>query len=255
MRVNDRLSRVWTPMATVVVAAALLVTLVIGVGSSQAAKPKEPSWVLHGPYSPSLEPANFITTVNNRYFPLKPGTAFHYQGFKDAASQTDDMVVTHQKKQILGITCTVVRDTVSENGKPIERTFDWYAQDKQRNVWYMGEDSFELKNGRFARADDSWKSGVNGAKPGIIMRGNPRPGNVYRQEYYPRFALDQARVLGFKASMKVPQGTYNRPLATVEWSPTDPQLERKYYAAGIGEIQEQVVAGGHEGFKLVTVTH
>jgi hypothetical protein len=236
-------------------APAVLAVLVIGVGSSHAAKPKEPSWVLHGPYSPSVEPANFITTVDNRYFPLKPGTTFHYEGYKDAVSQVDDMVVTHQKKRILGITCTVVRDTVSQHGKPIERTFDWYAQDKQGNVWYMGEDAFELKNGRFARADDSWKSGVNGAKPGIIMRGNPRPGDVYRQEYYPRgAAMDQARVLGATTSIKVPQGTYKRALATVEWSPIEPQLEKKYYAAGVGEIREQVVAGGNEAFQLVSVT-
>jgi hypothetical protein len=236
-------------------ALAVLAVLVIGVGSSHAAKPKEPSWVLHGPYSPSVEPANFITTVDNRYFPLKPGTTFHYEGYKDAVSQVDDMVVTHQKKRILGITCTVVRDTVSQHGKPIERTFDWYAQDKQGNVWYMGEDAFELKNGRFARADDSWKSGVNGAKPGIIMRGNPRPGDVYRQEYYPRgAAMDQARVLGATTSIKVPQGTYKRALATVEWSPIEPQLEKKYYAAGVGEIREQVVAGGNEAFQLVSVT-
>jgi hypothetical protein len=237
-------------------ALAVLAVLVIGVGSSHAAKPKEPSWVLHGPYSPSVEPANFITTVDNRYFPLKPGTTFHYEGYKDAVSQVDDMVVTHQKKRILGITCTVVRDTVSQHGKPIERTFDWYAQDKQGNVWYMGEDAFELKNGRFARADDSWKSGVNGAKPGIIMRGNPRPGDVYRQEYYPRgAAMDQARVLGATTSIKVPQGTYKRALATVEWSPIEPQLEKKYYAAGVGEIREQVVAGGNEAFRLASVTH
>jgi hypothetical protein len=236
-------------------AIALLAMLVLGVGLAHGARPKEPSWALHGPYSPSIDPANFVSTVDNRYFPLKPGTAFHYGGYKNAASQTDDAVVTHQKKRILGITCTVVRDTVSQHGKPIERTFDWYAQDKQGNVWYMGEDSFELKNGRFVRADDSWKSGVNGAKPGIIMRGNPRPGDVYRQEYYPGAALDQARVLGVIPRMKVPQGSYKRALATVEWSPLDSQLEKKYYAAGVGEIQEQVVAGGHEGFKLVSVTH
>jgi hypothetical protein len=84
-------------------------------------------------------------------------------------------------KRILGIRSTVVRDTVSQHGKPVERTFDWYAQDKHGNVWYMGEDSLELKGGHFVRASDSWKSGVDGAKPGIIMRGHPRAGDVYRR--------------------------------------------------------------------------
>jgi hypothetical protein len=120
----------------------------------------------------------------------------------------------------------------------------------------MGEDSLELKNGRFVRASDSWRAGVNGAEPGIILEGHPRAGDVYRQEYYrPGGALDQARVLRERPTVVVPSGTYERSLATVEWSPVEPQLEKKWYAAGIGEIREQVVQGGHEGFKLVSVTH
>jgi hypothetical protein len=143
-----------------------------------------------------IRPANFVDKIDNRYLPLEPGTAFHFRGYSGKSVQTDDMVVTRQTKRILGIRCTVVRDTVSEHGKPVERTFDWYAQDKQGYVWYLGEDSLELKNGRFVRASDSWQSGVKGAKPGIIMQGSPRPGDVYRQEYYPPAgALDQARVL------------------------------------------------------------
>jgi hypothetical protein len=226
------------------------------VGSSSAASRTPPGWALRGTYSPTIHPANFVRTIDNRYFPLKPGTAFHYRGYSGQTTQTDDMVVTHRTKQILGITCTVVRDTVSEHGKPVERTFDWYAQDKQGNVWYMGEDSLELKNGRFVRASDSWESGVNGAKPGIIMQGKPQQGDVYRQEYNPPGgALDQALVLQAKTTVKVPYGTYERPLSTIEWSPVEPQLEKKYYAAGLGEIQEQVVQGAHERFDLVSITH
>jgi hypothetical protein len=161
-----------------------------------------------------------------------------------------------ETKEILGVRCTVVRDTVSERGKAIERIFDWYAQDRQGNVWYMGEDSLELKNGRFVRASDSWRSGVRGAKPGIIMRGHPRAGDVYRQEYYPPGgALDQARVLGRGATVKVPYGLVARPLVTIEWSPVEPQFEKKYYESGVGEIKEQVVRGQHEQFQLVSVTH
>jgi hypothetical protein len=105
---------------------------------------------------------------------------------------------------------------VSEHERPVERTFDWYAQDKHGNVWYMGEDSLELKHGRFVKASDSWQSGVNGAKPGIIMPGNPQPG---------------------------------------EFSPLEPQTEKKYYVSGVGEVAERVVKGHHERFQLVSVTH
>ena len=153
----------------------LLCVLVIGVSSSSAAPPSAPSWVLRGTYSPSIDPANFVRTVDNRYFPLKAGTTFHFVGAREAAAQTDDMVVTGQTKRVLRVVCTVVRDTVSEHGQPVERTFDWYAQDTQGNVWYMGEDSLERKNGHFVRARDSWQAGVNDAKPGIIMQAIQNP--------------------------------------------------------------------------------
>jgi hypothetical protein len=232
----------------------LTATLVMGVGASTAAKPKPPSWAVHGHYAPRIDPANFVDRVDNRWFPLEPGTAFVYRGVKEGIPQVDEMVVTRQRKMILGVSCTVVRDTVFQHGKPIERTFDWYAQDKRGNVWYMGEDSLERQNGRLVRASDSWQAGVNGAKPGIIMQGNPKRGEVYRQEYYPPGgALDQARVLGRNGSVKVPFGSFRRALVTVEWSPVEPQFEKKYYVAGIGEVREFVTAGGHEGFDLVSV--
>ena len=60
---------------------------------------------------------------------------------------TDVEVVTHRTKRILGVRSTVVRDTVSSRGKAIERTFDWYAQDRDGNVWYMGEETLELQHG------------------------------------------------------------------------------------------------------------
>ena len=159
-------------------------------------------------------------------------------------------------KRILGIRCTIVRDTVSEHGHAVERTFDWYAQDRAGNVWYMGENSLELRHGRLVRASDSWESGVNGAKPGIIMPGHPRAGEAYRQEYYPPGeALDEARVVGIQTSVTVPYGTFERPLVTLERSPLEPQTEKKYYVRGVGEVKGKVVKGHHEEFELVRVTH
>jgi hypothetical protein len=211
---------------------------------------------IHGKYSPSIDPANFVATIDNPYWPLRPGTAFHYEGVRGTTRQTDDEVVTHQTKQILGVTCTVVRDTVFEHGAPVERTFDWYAQDRQGNVWYMGEDSLELKHGHFVKASDSWQSGVNGAQPGIIMPGNPQPGDAYRQEYYPPGeALDEARVLGLNGSVKVPYGRFTGVLVTSERSPLEPQTEQKYFAPGLGEVEERVVKGHHEEFQLASVTY
>jgi hypothetical protein len=210
---------------------------------------------VHGKYAPKIDPANFVAGIDNRYLPYKPGTTFRFEGVRGKTPQTDVEVVLHRTRRILGVRSTVVRDTVSEHGRAIERTDDWYAQDKQGNVWYMGEDAFELKHGRFVKASDSWQSGVNGGKAGIIMPAQPRPGDAYRQEYYPPGkALDQARVLRLDGRLTVPDGTFSNVLVTSERSPLEPQTERKYYAPGVGEIAERVVKGHHEEFKLVSVT-
>lgn len=242
--------------------AALAVGAASGVASSSstaaASTSAPPSKLapIHGPYNPDIDPANFVARIDNRYLPFIPGTGFYFKGVRGTTPQTDDEVVTHQTKRILGIECTVVRDTVSEHGKTVERTFDYYAQDKQDNVWYMGELSLEKQHGRLVKASDSWEGGVNGGKPDIIMPGHPRRGDAYRQEYYPPGkALDQARVVGHRGSVKVPDGTFKRPLVTSERSPLEPQTEKKYYVAGIGEVKEQVVKGHHEAFELISVTH
>jgi hypothetical protein len=211
---------------------------------------------IHGTYAPKIDPAKFVSKIDNRYLPYKPGTRFRLEGVRGTTRQSDDAIVMHHTKRILGVRSTVVRDTVAEHGRAVERTYDWYAQDKQGNVWYMGEDAFELKHGHFVKASDSWKSGVNGAKPGIIMPAHPRPGDAYRQEYYPPGkALDEARVLRLSGRLTVPYGSFKGVLVTSERSPLEPQTEKKYYAPGVGEIAERVVKGHHEEFKLVSVTH
>lgn len=247
-----------------------LLTLAGGCGSSgggstsstsaSSATTSAPSLApVKGAYSPAIDPANFVTTIDNRYFPLQPGTAFHYKGLAEDGKtpQTDNEVVTDQTKMILGVRCTAVRDTVSSHGHPIERTFDFYAEDSSGNVWYMGEDARDLHNGRFVKAKDSWQSGVNGAQPGIIMPGSPQQGDAYRQEYYPGHAMDQSRVIGSGRHVTVPAGSYKNALFTEETAPSvDPGVaERKWNVAGIGVVREKVVSGNHERLWLVSVTH
>jgi hypothetical protein len=244
------------PLGSIAAATGALALLTAGSGAAASTSPPPGQLApIHGAYAPAINPANFVATIDNRYLSYKPGTRFHFEGVRGSTRQTDDEFVERRTVQILGVRCTVVRDTVSEHGRAVERTGDWYAQDEQGNVWYMGEDSFERTHGHFVKASDSWKSGVNGAKPGIIMPAHPRPGDAYRQEYYPPGeALDEARVVQLGASLTVPEGAFTGVLVTSERSPLEPQTEHKYYAPGVGEIAERVVKGHHEEFRLVSVT-
>ncbi|HEX6709452.1 MAG TPA: hypothetical protein VF068_03900 [Rubrobacter sp.] len=205
-------------------------------------------------YSPNIVPADFTTKIDNKYFPLKPGTTFVYRGKTQDATEGDVVAVTSDTKNVMGVECVAVKDTVTEDGKMTEKTYDWYAQDKEGNVWYFGEDSKEYENGKVKSTGGSWEAGKDGAKPGIIMPASPRVGHTYRQEYYKGEAEDMARALKLDGSATVPYGSFDHVLVTDEWTPLESNVaEHKYYAAGVGNVLEIAVKGPQERLELVDV--
>src|SRR5207247_8531080 len=117
-----------------------------------------------------------------------------YTGVKDGQSQTDTVTVTDQTKVILGIPATVVNDVSTHDATLLEKTFDFYAQDKEGNVWYLGEDTTAfLANGK-TDTSGSWMAGVNDAEPGLIMEAKPQIQDAYRQEFLAGQAGDAAWV-------------------------------------------------------------
>jgi hypothetical protein len=97
-------------------------------------------------YAPRIDPADFTSKIDNKYFPLKPGTTFVYKGTLHGSAERDEMAVTHDTRRVMGVKSLVVSDRVTEDGKLIEQTYDWYAQDSKGNVWYFGEHVTEYKN-------------------------------------------------------------------------------------------------------------
>lgn len=189
--------------------------------------------------------------------PFQPGTTYRFQGvMKDGTTpQTDTEVVLRQRKRVIGVNCVIVRDTVISKGRAVERTFDWYAQDRQGNVWYFGEETQELKHGRFGKMIDSGPAGLNGAQPGIMMEGHPKAGDAYWQFHWPGHALDRGRVLGSGGRITVPYRTFAHTLLTQEQSPLEPGVtDRKWSVAGIGYIKERAAVGTREQIRLVSVT-
>lgn len=190
-----------------------------------------------GGYDPLVDPANFVDRVDNPYFPLAPGTTRVYEAVTDEGTERIEVFVTHDTIEILGVTCTVVRDTVTLDGELIEDTFDWFAQDVDGNVWYFGEASLEYEDGVVTSAFGSWKAGVHCAKPGIVMEAAPKVGDAYRQEFYRCVAEDRAEVLALGESYSVPFGDFEDCLRTRDFSPLEPGVEEeKVYAPGLGLI-------------------
>jgi len=202
-----------------------------------------------GDYTVSLDPADFVAKIDNPWFPLVPGSRWVYEGDGERV----EVVVTDETRQILGITATVVRDTVSMDGELVEDTFDWFAQDRAGNVWYLGEDSTEYENGEAVSTAGSWEAGVDGAMPGIVMPADPSVGDAYRQEFFAGEAEDMAEVLRTGEVATVAYGSYEGVMVTKEWTPLEPDVvEEKHYARGVGLVLEVKVAGGEGMVELVS---
>ncbi len=209
-----------------------------------------------GGYDPKIDPANFVKKIDNPMFPLKPGTKYELQSKTSEGVGHETLTVTHDTKKIAGVTTTVIKDVSTLNGKLEEKTTDWYAQDKQGNVWYFGENTATYKNGQIDSTEGTWKTGVDGAKPGIIMNAYPQITDSYRQEYYKGQAEDMYWVIAKNQTIKVPQGTYHNAILTMEWTPLEPKVaSEKYYVPGIGIVAERNLSGGLENIELLKVTH
>lgn len=207
-----------------------------------------------GAYVPVIDPENFVDGVENAYFPLVPGTTFVYLSDTPQGIERDEVVVTHDTKPILGVKCTVVRDTVTLNGQLVEDTEDWYAQDIKGNVWYFGEEAKNYEDGDLVDIAGTWKAGRDGAQPGVIVKARPRVGDLYRQEFLPATAEDLGRIASLDETVMVPYGSFDHCLQTRDFSPLDPGIvEQKFYAPGTGLVLE-IDADGTR-VELVEVRH
>jgi hypothetical protein len=206
--------------------------------------------------NPEFDPGNFVSTITNPYLTLTPGTTFHYRSETPDGVETNDVIVTHDTKQILGVSTTVVHDQVFLDGDLTEDTFDWYAQDRDGNVWYMGEDSREIEDGEVISTEGSWEAGVGDNEPGIVMLAHPKTGLVYRQELAPDIAEDEARVLSLKSKVDVPYGQFDGCLRTLEYTPLEPGFrEHKFYCSGIGLVLIVQPKEGRIRSELISITH
>jgi hypothetical protein len=202
----------------------------------------------------SAEHAQYSARVTNPWFPLLPGSTWVYRGVKDGERSREVMTVTHRTRTIQGAPCAVVSDRLYLRGHLEERTSDYYTQDSRGRVWYFGEDTAELdRQGHVTNTSGSWLAGRDGAKAGIFMFANPRPGQSARQEFLQGEAEDHFQVLQLEAAVAVPFTMARHALLTKEWTPLEPGvIDRKYYVRGIGTVLERTAKGPLERNELVS---
>ena len=122
------------------------------------------------------------------------------------------------------------------NLDPEETTYDWYAQDTDQNIWYMGEDTLDSEGS----SDGSFVAGCDGAEAGIVILGEPANGLFYMQEHYEDEAEDWGKVLNF---VTIDGLTC---MKTKEWTPLEPgNVEHKFYCSDGDTGELSLIVGLH----------
>lgn len=202
-----------------------------------------------------LDPADFTTEIDNPWWPMTIGSKWVYKETDlQGANQRVEVTVTDKTKKIAnGVTARVVRDEVTEDGVPVEVTDDWYAQDAEGNIWYLGEATTEYEDGKPVSTEGSFEAGIHGAQAGIVMPADPRPGLRYRQEYLKGEAEDRGEIVAIDAQAEVPFGHFRNVVMTKDTNPLEPKvLEFKFYARGVGPVLAVSVSGSSDREELVS---
>ena len=205
-------------------------------------------WKMHF----DVDPADFSSTGRNPYFILEPGYKLVLANGKEILAIT----VLKETKMIDNVETRVVEERESNNEQLVEVSRNYFAISKRDNsVYYFGEDVDIYKNGKVVSHEGSWLAGKNGARFGMMMPGTPTVSAKYYQEICPEIAMDRAEIVSLNEKRITPRGNFEKVLKVAETSPLEPKtVEFKYYAAGVGLIQdgslklEQYVAPLRNGY-------
>jgi hypothetical protein len=199
------------------------------------------------------------TRIDNRWYPLAPGTRYVLEGRADRGGgvlpHRVEFIVTDLVKNVNGADAIVLWDRDFSDGELVEAELAFHAQDNQGNVWNLGEYPEEYEGGLFTGAPNVWISGRAGAEAGIVVTANPRTGDKFLQGYVPDINfLDCAKVAKVGESVCVPVDCYTNVLVIAERSPLEPGsgTQLKYYAPGVGNVQVGAV-GDKEKETLVLI--
>lgn len=197
--------------------------------------------------SPSIDPANFVDEIDNPYLPLAPGTGHHFDGICTHGKQTMVTEVTQDRENILGVSTLVVRERQHCQGEQPTELRHFYAQDEGGNVWYFGRDT--------GTAHGSWRAGMDGAQPGVVMLADPMVGEIYQQQFAPDVAENEAKVISLNEDLAISLGRFSEVLKIRETSRLDPEvITEKYYGKELGLIRSQRVQGGDDNLELADIT-
>jgi hypothetical protein len=196
------------------------------------------------------EDCTFSSTGRNPFFILEPNYQLVLAG-GDASEAAEVMItVLNETRQVNGTETRVIEERESIGGELVEISRNFFAICEETNsVFYFGEEVDDYENGNIISHEGAWLAGEDANRAGVIMPGTILLGGRYYQEMAPDVALDRAEIIDVGEVIQTPSGDFSDTLITQETTPLEPDVaELKYYAAGIGLIQEEDLMLERYGF-------
>lgn len=188
--------------------------------------------------------ATFTLDSTNPWYPLIPGDRVVLEGMDGRDLERVERVVLEETRNIAGVDVHVLEHKEFINGEIYEIAMNFYVETTDGTVCYFGEDVEFYEGGELANTDGTWRVGVGGAIPGVIMPADPQVGHTYYQEVAPGAALDMGTVTSTTMSVEIDGTTYDV-IQILDSNPIDDEdvceAEEKLYARGIGEIQDDTL--------------
>jgi hypothetical protein len=186
-------------------------------------------------YNPAIIAADFSPVVDNPMFNLPAGKLMVYEAKTEDGLERVEIRIRPDTRKIMGVDTLIYNDRVFVDGQLVEETNDYLAQHKDGSVWYFGEAVDNYVDGKFKDHGGGWIAGVDGAKPGIWIKGKQVVGDSYRMEFYKGKAEDMAKVVETGVTVKVAAGTFKDCTKVYEWTPLEEDAkENKYYCPDVG---------------------
>jgi hypothetical protein len=200
------------------------------VSSSQSRKP-DAAWQDHF----DVLKTDLLPTGNNPFIPMQPGRMLRLKHGNDSLTIT----VLRDTQQVDGVTAGILEERETKDGAIVEVSRNFLATHRMTsNVYYFGEDVDNYKNGRIVNHESAWRSGVNGARFGLMIPSSPVIGQRFYQELAPKVAMDRVEVVSTNERVNTPAGTFEHCVHLRETTPLEHDVSHKYFAPGVGLVKD-----------------
>lgn len=199
--------------------------------------------------TPAVDLSRLSPLVTNPFFPLASLRSTVLEGEEhdpdtgETIAVRIEMTVRPETTTVAGVEVTVAEVKEYEDGELVEATLDYYAQDVDGTVYYLGEHVDMYEEGAVIGHEGTWLAGEGANQPGVYMPAHPEAGQVFEQERAPGVAEDRSTVLAVEQAIVTPAGELSGCLHVEDFAAIEGGTGEKYYCPGVGIAREEFEGG------------